>query len=320
MHTYEVRPRKDHRSVDLISLPKCRVVRHDSTMKPLLSGSPNARIFVSYAREDQVPAGALVSFLRAAGFDIWFDKDSLYAGQDWRTVIEQEIAHARLLVICFSRSSVDKTGFVQKEMRLALQQTELRPSSRVYIIPVSLGWLCGASSLQRLHVLDVGAPDASRRLLEAIGNATGDGARALRDAHDALTAAISGYRRQLSGLGEVVQLKDYSKRILGRWLGARKYVAFYTDGRWGVQRNEESPIEINGRRWRIEGNKLLLTWRGEAGLETTENTITSFMTNQFVTEADGHNETYDGRLSKLRGIRACQRSGWCEEHVTARLK
>jgi hypothetical protein len=29
MHVYEVRPRKDHRVVDLISLPKCRAVRHN---------------------------------------------------------------------------------------------------------------------------------------------------------------------------------------------------------------------------------------------------------------------------------------------------
>lgn len=53
-------------------------------------------------------------------------------------VIEQEIARARLLILCLSKTSVDKTGFVQKEMRLALQQAELRPASQVYIIPVSL--------------------------------------------------------------------------------------------------------------------------------------------------------------------------------------
>jgi len=50
-------------------------------------------IFVSYAREDQVPAEALVGFLRAAGFEIWFDKDSLHAGQDWKMVIEQAIPY-----------------------------------------------------------------------------------------------------------------------------------------------------------------------------------------------------------------------------------
>ena len=82
-------------------------------------------------------------------------------------------------------------------------------------------------------------------------------------------------------------------RILGRWLGRRKYVTYYADGRWGVQRNEDAPVEIEGRRWRIEGNKLLLTWRGDAGSQTAESTITSFTTKQFMTEADGRKETYD---------------------------
>jgi hypothetical protein len=253
----------------------------------------NTRIFVSYAREDQVPAEALVNFLRAAGFDIWFDKDALQAGQDWRVVIEQEIARARLLIICLSQNSIDKTGFVQKEMRLALQQAELRPPSQVYIIPVRLDGCPVPVALERYHVLDLGGPDASHRVLEAIGNATDEGARTLPDAHDSLTNAVRGYRRKLSGLGEVVELKDYSKRILGRWLGPRKYVAFFADGRWAVQRNEDAPLEISGRRWRIEGNKLLLTFRGDTGLITDESSITSFTTKQFITETDGRKTTYD---------------------------
>jgi hypothetical protein len=96
-----------------------------------------------------------------------------------------------------------------------------------------------------------------------------------------------------SGIGEVVRSEDYAKRILGRWLGPRKYIAFHADGRWGVQRNEDAPIEIDGRRWRIEGDKLLLTFRGDTGLVTAESTITSFTTKQFIIEADGHKETYE---------------------------
>ena len=194
--------------------------------------------------------------------------------------------------MCLSQSSVDKTGFVQKEMRLALQQAELRPSSQVYIIPLSLDGCPVTSALERLHVLDLGVPEASYRLLYAIGNATGDGAEASRDAHDALTTTVKSYRRQLSGLGDIVEPKDYSKRILGRWLGPRKYATFYADGRWGVQRNEDSPTEIDGRRWRIEGNKLLLTFQDVPGV-THESTITSFRTKQFLTEDNGHKKTYD---------------------------
>ena len=156
------------------------------------------RIFVSYAREDQVPVTLLVAFLRAAGFEVWFDKDSLHAGQDWRTVIEEEIARARLLVICLSKSAVDKTGFVQKEMRLALQQAELRPPSKVYIIPVSLDGVPVPKSLEHLHVLDLGEPRATHRLLEAIQHATNEGTRAPKDAHDALNFALLDYRAKSS--------------------------------------------------------------------------------------------------------------------------
>lgn len=155
-------------------------------------------IFVSYAREDQVPAEALVGFLRAAGFEVWFDKDSLHAGQDWRMVIEQAIASARLLIICLSKNSVDKTGFVQKEMRLALQQAELRPASQVYIIPVSLDGCHLPAVLERLHVLNLTDPNATRRLLDAIGNATSKDAQSPAEAHDALASAIRSYGHQSS--------------------------------------------------------------------------------------------------------------------------
>jgi hypothetical protein len=109
----------------------------------------------------------------------------------------------------------------------------------------------------------------------------------------ACEASSIGERSAESGLGGVVQSEDYAKRILGRWLGRRKYIAFYADGRWGVQRNEDAPIEIDGRRWQIDGDKLLLTFRGDADVITSQSTITSFMSKQFITETNGHTETYD---------------------------
>ena len=89
------------------------------------------------------------------------------------------------------------------------------------------------------------------------------------------------------------QSEDYSKRILGRWLGPRKFHIFHANGTWGVQRNEDAPEDIDGRRWRIQGNKLFLKFRGDAGLQTAEFTIISFTSKRFITEADGHKETYD---------------------------
>jgi hypothetical protein len=155
----------------------------------------DTRIFVSYASEDQVPARAIVAFLKAAGFDTWFDKDSLLAGQDWGKVVEQEIARARLLILCLSRNSVEKTGFVQKEMNLALQQAELRPSSQVYIMPVKLDDCGIPEPIARWQCLDLRGEKASVKLLEAIQSATGDGARAPNSEHRALTDAIAHYNQ-----------------------------------------------------------------------------------------------------------------------------
>ena len=111
--------------------------------------------------------------------------------------------------------------------------------------------------------------------------------------NSASKASSIGERSVESELGDVVRSEDYAKRILGRWLGRRKYVAFYADGRWGVQRNEDAPIDIAGRRWRIEGNKLLQTIKVDTDIVTHESTITSFTTKQFNTERDGHKETFD---------------------------
>jgi hypothetical protein len=112
--------------------------------------------------------------------------------------------------------------------------------------------------------------------------------RAMPMMHLPLLSAATG-----KDLAKWLNPKTTPSAFLGRWLGRRKYVAFFADGSWGVQRSEATPIEFNGRRWRIEGNRLFLSWRGEGGLQTTERIITSFMTKRFVTEGDGYNETYD---------------------------
>ena len=86
---------------------------------------------------------------------------------------------------------------------------------------------------------------------------------------------------------------NYSKRILGRWLGPRKFAIFHANGTWGVQRNEDTPEDIDGRSWRIKGKQLFLTFRGDHGLQTTEFTIISFTPQKFITEVDGYKRTYD---------------------------
>ena len=102
-----------------------------------------------------------------------------------------------------------------------------------------------------------------------------------------------------ASIGTAKESQDYSKRIVGRWLGPRKFRIFHSDGTWGVQRNEDSPEGVHGRRWRISGKKLILTYPTDNGAGTPEHmttavyTIILFTPQKLVTEVDGYRETYD---------------------------
>ena len=114
----------------------------EEQQKPRKTASTmKSQIFVSYARPDHDVVRSIVRFVKAAEFPTWFAHDNLLAGHDWRHVIKQEIAHSRLLLLCLSTHSVDRTGVFQKEMRLAVEQAELRPQSKVFIMGASLDWM-----------------------------------------------------------------------------------------------------------------------------------------------------------------------------------
>ena len=86
--------------------------------------------------------------------------------------------------------------------------------------------------------------------------------------------------------------RDYSKRILGCWLGPRKFDVYHADGTWGVKRNEDAPEDVRGRRWHIEGRKLTLIYPGDHGLETAVYTIISCTPHKLILEADGYRREF----------------------------
>jgi hypothetical protein len=102
-----------------------------------------------------------------------------------------------------------------------------------------------------------------------------------------------------ASIGTPKESEDYSKRIVGRWLGSRKLRVFHVDGTWGVQRNEEAPEDVRGRRWRISDNKLVLTYPTDNGEGTAEHMTTGVYTiilltpQKLITEVDGYREEYD---------------------------
>jgi hypothetical protein len=100
--------------------------------------SRRPRVFLAYAAEDAAAVEALFSRLELAGFSPWMDRRKLLPGQNWPRAIEGAIETADFFVACLSRSSVNKRGTFQSEMRYALDCARNSPFEEIFFIPARL--------------------------------------------------------------------------------------------------------------------------------------------------------------------------------------
>jgi hypothetical protein len=88
------------------------------------------QIFVSYAREDLITARKISASLQQYKLEPWLDVERLQPGQNWRQTIESAIKASAFFVALLSSNSVNKRGYVQKELRTALDVLQEMPPSR----------------------------------------------------------------------------------------------------------------------------------------------------------------------------------------------
>lgn len=94
------------------------------------------KVFLSYAREDVRYARRLYLDLSTRGADVWIDSERLTGGQNWKLEIQGAIESSDYVVALLSTHSLSKRGFVQKELRLALDARDQMPEDTNYFIPV----------------------------------------------------------------------------------------------------------------------------------------------------------------------------------------
>jgi hypothetical protein len=96
------------------------------------------KVFLSYGREDEQPTKTLRDHLRKHGFDVWFDRDSILPGQRWKPAIVGAIRSADAVVVLLSKRSSNRRGFLNKEIREALDVVDEQPDSKPFLIPARL--------------------------------------------------------------------------------------------------------------------------------------------------------------------------------------
>src|SRR3982751_5436276 len=75
------------------------------TWDELRSGGKLARVFLSYAREDERRARQIAGAIEKAGHEVWWDRD-LASGTRYSEEIEQALKDAVAVVVLWSKASV----------------------------------------------------------------------------------------------------------------------------------------------------------------------------------------------------------------------
>lgn len=128
----------------------------------------DTRIFISYASEDHESARMLYGVLKSAGCRPWLDRIDLLPGQDWKFEIESAIKLSDFCVLCLSKRSVAKRGFVQNEMKRALEILDQMPEGQSFLLPVRLDDCEVPSAIAHRHWVNVFEEDGIYKLLLAI--------------------------------------------------------------------------------------------------------------------------------------------------------
>ncbi len=138
----------------------------------------SAHVFISYVHEDNGQIDRICEVLRAAGVEVWRDRDCIAPGLRWRDAIRHAIGQGAFFLACFSRNYwARQKSFMNTELGLAIEElTEFR-RDQSWFVAVRLDdcdvpeWSIGAGeTLKHLQHVDlfVDWADGMRRILAAV--------------------------------------------------------------------------------------------------------------------------------------------------------
>lgn len=126
------------------------------------------QVFLCHSSDDKPAVRDLHERLRINGFEPWLDEVDLVPGQDWEYEISNAVRKSDAIIACLSSSSVPKEGFVQKEIKMALDFAEEKPEGTIFIIPLKLDDCTVPARMKKWHWVNYFEEGGSNRLVQAL--------------------------------------------------------------------------------------------------------------------------------------------------------
>jgi hypothetical protein len=126
------------------------------------------RVFLCHASTDKPAVRNLYQRLLYDRIHPWLDEEELLPGQKWRLEIERVLRNIPAVIVCLSRNSVTKQGYVQKEIAIALDALDQQPDGAIHVVPARLEECDVPDRLQNLHYCNLYTEAGYNRLLLAL--------------------------------------------------------------------------------------------------------------------------------------------------------
>jgi hypothetical protein len=145
-----------------------------STEPPFPVNKPALRIFLCHSSLDKVAVRVIYRKLRNDGYEPWLDEEDLIPGQDWQIEIPKAIKACHVFLACLSALSVTRTGYLQKEIKFALDVADEQPEGRIFVIPARLNECNVPDRLSRWHWVNLFDEKGYEKLLTGLAKRSAD--------------------------------------------------------------------------------------------------------------------------------------------------
>jgi hypothetical protein len=134
-----------------------------------MTNTRKLKVFLCHASQDKPAVRKLFASLFAEPWiEPWLDEEYLLPGMDWDLEIQKALREADLIIVCLSRESVAKEGYVQREFKRALSYAEEKPEGTIYIIPLRLDECTPPTKFQQWQWVDYFEGHSHDRLFRSL--------------------------------------------------------------------------------------------------------------------------------------------------------
>lgn len=111
-------------------------LNHDSPS--FVVNEKKIQVFLCHASEDKQIVRDIYKRLMDNGYKPWLDEIDLLPGTNWDNEIKQAVRSSDAVIVCISKNSITKEGYIQKEIKQILDIADEKLEDAIFIIPLKL--------------------------------------------------------------------------------------------------------------------------------------------------------------------------------------